>query len=119
MNINDVVFEKIKEGSIRSVVFFSDNADNPPPAPYVVIKPEADNANSRLVFRFIVHRKFGEQNALDNYILYELKTLLSDVQTPQGKIKFYSTDEWFGVQTRNDDNTISMERTFFVPIIMV
>jgi hypothetical protein len=118
MSINTIVFNKIKEGSIKNVVFFSDSDKRPSP-PYVVIKPEADTLNSRLVFRFIAHAAMGQQDLLDVYIRKELREILSDVTTEKGKIRFYSTDEWFGVQAKSDDNTISMERTFFVPIIIV
>ncbi|MDR1952364.1 MAG: hypothetical protein LBQ37_02470 [Elusimicrobiota bacterium] len=117
-NINTIVYEQIKTGSIKNVVFFGDS-DKMPPPPYVVIKTEADNMNHRLIFRFIVHRVMGEQDLIDFYIRKELRDLLSDVATEQGNIRFYSTDEWVGVQARSDDNTISMERTFFVPIILV
>jgi hypothetical protein len=115
-SINTLVFEKIKEGSIKNVIFFGD-MDKMPPPPYVVIKQEA--GENRIVYRFIAHAEMGSQDMLDAYIRYELDALLKDVKTNTGTIKFYSTGEWFGVQARSDDNTISMERTFFVPIISV
>jgi hypothetical protein len=115
-NINTLVLNKIKEGSIKNVVFFGDS-DAMPAAPYVVVKQEA--GENRIVYRFIAHAFMGEQDMLDAYVRYELTALLKDVKTDKGTIKFYSTGEWFGVQARSDDNTISMERTYFVPIILV
>jgi hypothetical protein len=114
--INTVVYNAVKAGSVKSVVFFSDSFTQRPTAPYVVIKPEA--GDGRVNFRIFAHFSPGEQDDLDRYIRYELSELMAAPKTLTGNRRFKSTGAWENTQANNDDGTISAARTFFVPVII-
>jgi hypothetical protein len=116
IEINTVVYNAIKAGSIPSVIFFSDNFKFRPPPPYVVIKPEA--GDGRVNFRIFAHFSPGQQDDLDRYIRYELSVLMGAPKTLTGNRRFKSTGAWENTQTNNDDGTISSARTFYVPVII-
>jgi hypothetical protein len=116
IEINTVVTNAVKAGSIKSVVFFSDSFKLRPEPPYVVIKPEA--GDGRVNFRIFAHFSPGQQDALDQYIRYELTELMAAPKTLTGNKRFKSMGTWENTQANNDDGTISCARTFFVPVII-
>jgi hypothetical protein len=116
IEINTAVYNAVKAGSIKNVVFFSDSLDPRPAAPYAVIKPEA--GDGRVNFRVFAHFPPGQQDALDRYIRYELPELMAAPKTLTGNRRFKSTGAWENTQANNSDGTISCARTFYVPVII-
>jgi hypothetical protein len=116
IEINTVIYDAVKAGSIKNIRFFSDSMKFPPEPPYVVIKPEA--GDGRVNFRIFVHFSPGQQDDLDRYIRYELSELMAEPKTITGNRRFKSTGAWEDTRTNNDDHTISSARTFYVPVII-
>jgi hypothetical protein len=116
IEINTAVYNAVKAGSIKTVVFFSDSFKLRPPPPYVVIKPEA--GENAVNFRVFAHFSPGQQDELDYYIRYELPRLMGVPKTLMGNRRFKSTGAWENTQANNDDGTISCARTFYVPVII-
>jgi hypothetical protein len=114
--INTVVYEAVKAGSVKNVVFFSGSFNFPPEPPYVVIKQEA--GDGRVNFRIFAHFSPGQQDELDHYVRYELSELMAAPKTLLGNKRFKSTGAWENTQANNDDGTISCARTFYVPVII-
>jgi hypothetical protein len=111
-SIDTIAYKAIKAGSVKRVVYFSDNLKARPEPPYVVIKEES--GDRRIVFRFYVHFLPGQQDTLDDYIFTELPTLISAPKNPTGYPIFMSAGA--PDSTRNqDDQTISRSRAYFVP----
>ena len=116
IDINTVCYDAVKAGSIKNVVFFSDSTNPRLDAPYVVVKPEA--GDGRVNFRIFAHFKPGSQDALDQYIRYELSQLMRAPKTLTGNKRFRSDGQWTDTVTTNDDGTISASRVFYVPVII-
>jgi hypothetical protein len=115
-DINTVVYNAIKAGSIANVVFFGDSLDPQMGPPYVVIKQES--GEGRVNFRIFAHFAPGNQDRLDRYIRYELTELMAAPKTLTGNRRFKSAGSWENTQANNTDETISAARTFFVPVII-
>jgi hypothetical protein len=112
------VVDRLKTGSIKSVIPFG-NSDTLPPPPYVCVKPEPGAMNDRLNFRLIVHRKQGEQVPLEKYVFEELGGLLNPgvwlEKAGGGKFRVMSGGDWYGPYAEDGDKTIVMERMFYAP----
>jgi len=111
------IFARLKTGSIKNVAVFG--ASQLPASPYVVIKQRKDALNRGIVFEIFAHRKPDEQLLLEDYVRQELPELLDNFQatTRNGNIKILEMLEGSTSVTPmlNDDNTISMERSFLSP----
>ena len=113
------IVAKLKTGTIKNVVPFGSPLPVPP---YVVVKQEPAGG-SMTRFRIIPHMAQGQQVALNNYIFHELSDLLtgfeaSDTNTNLFRLEEPEEKEWTGVGAVSDDNTISMERCFYAPLLL-
>jgi hypothetical protein len=109
------IITQLKTGSIKRVVLFGDSPAYPAP-PYVVLKYERDPVIGRRL-RIIGHANQGQQDMLDNYMFGELTELLKLKTLNRRRI--IDTNDWTDTITGNDDNTISMERIFALPMQIV
>jgi hypothetical protein len=113
------IVAKLKTGTIKNVVPFGTKAAS---APYVVVKQEPAPGNMTR-FRVIPHTAQGGQEVLNAYVFNELSTLLSgfastDVSGNHFVLEEPELKEWTGVGAVSDDNTISMERCFYAPLLL-
>ena len=112
---------RLKTGSIKDVVTFC----NPLPAPpYVVLKPETFITGRGI--RVIVHYTKGQQmytkngvnyTPLDDYIYNELPSLIKDwsfINNHGETMTVRDTGEITDVSAVSDDNTVSMDRLFYI-----
>lgn len=109
------IVEQLKTGSIKNVFPFGYLTDMPEP-PYIIVKPEAvqDLRN----FRIFVHYPPGHITDIEDYIFNELSDLLKNFQAVDrhgNTVKVFDNESYTDLVTDNDDNTISMERTFYIP----
>jgi hypothetical protein len=115
MTVSTALFNRLKEGSVKNIVFFGDSDKRPAP-PYCVIKEEARDGGVQ--YRLITHFALGTQDALDAYTRGEISELLTAPLSVNGRaVKMYDTGQWFGVVLGNDDKTIAAERLFFIPFV--
>jgi hypothetical protein len=115
------IIAQLTTGSIKNVVAFGSLR---PAAPYVVVREEPA-PKSEVRFRVIAHMapSVGAAFALDAYIKSELSTLLSAFEADDRFGNHFQLDEpedkeWSGVGAVSDDNTISMERCFYAPLLL-
>jgi hypothetical protein len=115
------IVAKLKTGTIRNVVPFGSPL---PAAPYVVVREESAPLKMTR-FRIIAHVSQSVANVLvlDTYIKSELSTLLSGFEADDRngnhfKLEEPEETEWTGVGAVSDDNTISMERCFYAPLLL-
>jgi hypothetical protein len=114
---NSEIVNRLKTGSVKSVVFYNDSPDPRPAPPYAVVKPLA--MEGAKLFTVYAHFLMGQQDELEAYIIRELPSLLR-AQLASGECR---TDV---IDTRNyalglaisDDGTISGSRDFYIPIIL-
>jgi hypothetical protein len=119
------IVNQLKTGTLTSVVPFG-RGTKMPTAPYVVVKPEL-YINGRGI-RVIVHYTPGTQlytdastgaymTPLDDYIYHELPSLLADwsFENNHGEtMTVRDTGEITDVSAVSDDNTVSMDRLFYI-----
>lgn len=112
------IMERLREGSIGNVLRFGD-VDAPPTSPYVIVKPETIPIGR--VFRIIPHVDKGRGSELDLYIFNELPDLLSNwsyIDEYGNYVTVKDAKEYTDIITDNDDSTISMERLFYIPLVL-
>lgn len=110
------IIERLQTGSISNVVKFGEQL---PYSPYVCVKPEVNPIGRQ--FRIIVHFDLGNDDLLDLYIFNELPELLSNWSyTDQygNYVTVKDAKEYTDIVADNDDSTISMERVFYIPLIL-
>ena len=110
----DAIVARLNTGTISSVVRFG--VSTLPSPPYVCVKPEIHPGGRGV--RVIAHTGIDEANILDDYIFNEVSTLLKDYEFTDSNgnsLVVKDADEYTEVMADNDDNTISMERLFYVP----
>lgn len=110
------IIERLQTGSISNVVKFGEQL---PSSPYVCVKPEVNPIGRQ--FRIIVHFDLGNNDLLDLYIFNELPELLSNWSyTDQygNYVTVKDAKEYTDIVADNDDSTISMERVFYIPLIL-
>lgn len=113
------IIERLQTGSISNVVKFGQSNDPMPSSPYVCVKPEVNPIGRQ--FRIIVHFDLGNNDLLDLYIFNELPELLSNWSyTDQygNYVTVKDAKEYTDIVADNDDSTISMERVFYIPLIL-
>ena len=111
------IVERLKSGSVTNVVAFGDK--ELPSAPYICVKSEAHPIGRQ--FRVIAHFPLGENHALDVYIFDTLPDLLSNWSYTDeygNYVTVKDAKEYTDVEADNDDDTISMERLFYIPLIL-
>lgn len=119
------IIAQLKTGDLTNVIPFGQKV--PTETPYVVVKPEAHPSGRGI--RVIVHYAVGTtltkingviKTPQDDYIYTELPTLLSDfefINNHGETMSVVDTGEITDVGVVNDDNTISMERLFYIPLL--
>jgi hypothetical protein len=80
---NTEIIDKIKGGSIKSVVLFGDSDKPMPKPPYVVVKPQP--LSGMKLFVIYAHFKLGQEDELEGYILEELPGLLKGEMAATGR----------------------------------
>jgi len=116
ITFNTEIINRVKQGSIKTVMLFGDSMDHPA-APYVVVKPIA--GGDRKLLQIFVHAGLGMQDILEAYVFRELPNLLREPLEVDGKrITVYSTGAWLGPYVDEGDNTLAMSRDFYVPVIL-
>ena len=119
------IIERLQTGSVSNVVKFGQSNDPMPSAPYVVVKTETNPIGRQ--FRIIAHFNLGETDGVSNntlldlYIFNELPELLSNWSyTDQygNYVTVKDAKEYTDIVADNDDSTISMERVFYIPLIL-
>lgn len=112
------IMERLRTGSIGNVFRFGD-VDTPTGSPYVIVKPETNPIGR--TFRIIAHFDKGFGRDLDLYIFNELPDLLSNYSYTDeygNYVTVKDAKEYTDIITDNDDSTISMERLFYIPLIL-
>jgi len=113
---NNEIINRIKQGSIKTVILFGDSMDRVS-APYAVVKPIM--GGDRKLYQIIVHTEIGTQDILEAYVFRELPTLLKEPLTVEGKqITIHDTKAGMGSYVDEGDNTLAMSRDFFIPVIL-
>jgi hypothetical protein len=110
------IVTRLQTGSISNVVMFGSPL---PSSPYVCVKPEVNDIGRQL--RIIVHYDLGNNDALDLYIFNELPDLLSNWSYTDeygNYVTVKDSKEYTDIVADNDDSTISMERLFYIPLIL-
>jgi len=117
------IITQLKTGTIKNVVPFGATTTMPSP-PYVVVKPETYITGRGL--RVIVHYAVGTQiytkntisyTPLDDYIYNELPSLIKDwsfINNHGETMTVRDTGEITDVNAVSDDNTVSMDRLFYI-----
>lgn len=104
------------DGSIPNVVLFGEPL---PSSPYVCLKPETHPCGRQI--RVIAHMDLGKNKDLELYIFDELPALLSNwsyIDEYGNYVTIKDAKEYTDIITDNDDSTISMERLFYIPLIL-
>jgi len=108
------IIKRLKEGSLRRVVPFGTSTFGVPP--YVVVRLEKDLDVVNI--RVFVHFEQGAQQLYRPYVMGELSELLLNHRftDSEGNVfEVYDTGRWDEASAVSDDNTLSMERIFYVP----
>jgi len=115
------IIERITAYSISvskpvSVVEFG--AASLPAAPYVVVRQERDQGGAGTAFRITSHFQPGDQAILRAYVRETLADALDDfaATNTNGNYNELSQDwdSFYTIVTGNDDNTISLERLYYM-----
>lgn len=90
-----------------------------PSPPYVVVKQESDIGGAGTAFRIICHFSPGQQSALRQFARVEISRALDDfaATSDSGMYNYLKSDPDTlpgPIYTGNDDNTISLERLYFM-----
>jgi len=108
------IIARLKEGSIKNVLPFGSESYGLPP--YVVVKLE--NGPGRINVRIILRIEQGAQQLYRNYLFSEVSDLLKDWRATDeygNTFILWDSGDWSEVSALTDDNTLSMERIFYVP----
>jgi hypothetical protein len=114
------IVDRLKTGTIKAVVPYGSSK---PSAPYIVVKEEKDAIGRGAAYRIFVHMNSAAILDLRKYVRKDLSDLLDGFQLvdPDGNTNYLSFDPFDfapGLTVTNDDNTISMERVFYMPDII-
>jgi len=108
------VIARLREGSIKSVILFSDSMEVPAP-PCVIVKPEAGVRSGTRSIRIIVRHKVGSYDELEAYVPRELDELLAGgFDGRSGRLKLHPSG-FADVATDAGGGGIYMERVYCVP----
>jgi len=117
------IVTQLKTGTITNVIPFGVTTKMPTP-PYVVVKPELYITGRG--FRVYVHYSLGSQmytkssvnyTPLEDYIYNELPSLIKDwsfINNHGETMTVRDTGEITDVNAVSDDNTVSMDRLFYI-----
>ena len=119
------IITRLKTGSIKNIIPFG--SATPSTVPYIVVKPETNNKGRGV--RIILHYKQGANmyvsggvtyTPMDDYIYNELPSLLSEwtMANNHGEsITVHDTGEITDITAVSDDNTVAMERLFYISML--
>lgn len=119
------IITRLKTGSIKNIIPFG--SATPSTVPYIVVKPETNNKGRGV--RIILHYKQGANmyvsggvthTPMDDYIYNELPSLLSEwtMANNHGEsMTVHDTREITDITAVSDDNTIAMERLFYISLL--
>jgi len=116
MHLTNAMIKALENGSIPTVVLYSDTDVTPEP-PYVVVKLEAGALPSTRQYRITVHHLKGRLDDLEAYALNEIDKLLPGfVYDEDGsRYRFYKLG-YTDVTAELRDDGYFMERIFSVPL---
>jgi hypothetical protein len=114
----NAIIEKLKTGSIKNVVLFSDQDKFPEP-PYAVVKPEAGVIDNTRTYRIIAYHTQGNADILEDYVLKELDALLagSIEDKDGGRYKLYPNG-FTDITPSPTDSSYFMERLYYTPLLL-
>jgi len=119
------IITRLKTGSIKNIIPFG--SATPSTVPYIVVKPETNNKGRGV--RIILHYKQGANmyvsggvtyTPMDDYMYNELPSLLSEwtLANNHGEsMTVHDTREITDITAVSDDNTIAMERLFYISLL--
>lgn len=117
------IINKLKTGTIKTVVSRGDGVKNLTP-PYVVVWEDAQvsagNAQANGGFFVSCHNVIGTEDDIRNYLSNEVIGLLHKINlttndTPPVTFRLEDTMEMSALVQSNDDGTISRDRLFLLP----
>jgi len=114
------IVEQLKTGTIKNVVPYG--VEQLPAPPYVVVRPERDMLGRGRAYRIIVHMQPGQQIFLEDYVFNDLFDLLDNFTATSRNNNYnrlLTENDYTDIIISNDDGTISMERVFLLPSIIV
>jgi hypothetical protein len=112
-----LIIDKLKTGSIKNVILFSDDDVFPEP-PYVIVKPEIGTLQNTRSYKIIAHMEKGNFDILEDYVLKEIDSLLlSDyLKDEEGsRFKLYASG-FTDITPEKSDNSCFMERLYYTPM---
>ena len=114
----NAIIDKLKTGSIKKIILFSDTEVFPDP-PYVVVKPEVGVMEKTRSYRIIAHNKKGQFDALEEYTLKELDNLLLGGLTDDkgNRYKLYANG-FTDITSNQIDDSYFMERIYIAPLLV-
>ena len=119
------IITRLKTGSITNIIPFG--SSTPSTVPYIVVKPETNNRGRGV--RVILHYKQGANmyissgvtyTPMDDYMYNELPSLLSEwtMTNNHGEsMTVHDTREVTDITAVSSDNTIAMERLFYISLL--
>ncbi len=114
------IVDKLKTGIIKNVVPFG--VEQLPEPPYTVVKSEKDILNRGTIYRIIAHYLPGQNEFLKRYIMTDVFDLLDNFMAKMDSGNYntlLTENDYDDIITDNDDKTISMERVFLLPRVII
>lgn len=114
MGMISAVVKELKTGLVKNVVKFGSTL---PAAPYIVVKTEKGQSGRNI--RVIAHFLPGQQNELEDYMRWIIRTLseFSGTSRNGNKNQLGKMIDYTDIVVSNDDKTISMEALFLMPTL--
>lgn len=114
------IVERLKTGIVKNVVPFG--VEHLPEPPYTVVKPEKDPLDRGTLYRIIAHYLPGQNEFLKRYIMKDVFDLLDNFMAEMDTGNYnrlLTENDYTDIIIDNDDKTISMERVFLLPRIII
>ena len=111
---NTEMINRLKTGSIKNVLLFGDSMKQLN-IPYVVVKPIF--SSDRKLWQVFAHYSIGNEDKLEEYVLYELDRLLDDPLAIDGQMVYVkAAGTLSGPYVDEGNNTLAMSRDYFIPL---
>jgi len=116
VSLVNAVISRLKHGSIKDVVLFSDGMKIPPP-PFVMVKPETGVIENTRRIRIIVHHTAGMFDALEKYVANEIEHLLPGwIDDDEGRRYSLYKAGMTDITAEPGGDTYFMERIYVSPL---